>query len=232
MWLREPEEGQRLAALLPLDDDFRLRVLSLIRFQRRLVGRASGPPPKAWLITRRHRRRLILMVRALDGHLAEASYREIAACALWCRGGCALRLEDLLDTRPDDPPRPGRRPHDARRIPRAAARRLTAPSKLRPILPWPVTGMTRTKPSDSVIRPADPFPPPWPCAVADVRRPSYGPRNRAHARSPCRPAATLSQDPRSCPFLEPLRPHAGEASHLRHRSQVPEDRRPRRLRAR
>ena len=78
VWLREPGEGQRLAALLPLDEDFRLRVLSLIRFRRRLVGRASGPPPKAWHITRRHRRRLILMVRALDGHLAEASYREIA----------------------------------------------------------------------------------------------------------------------------------------------------------
>jgi hypothetical protein len=78
VWLREPREGQKLAALLPLDEDFRLRVLSLVRFQRRLAGRASGPPPKAWLITRRHRRRLILMVRALDGHLAEASYREIA----------------------------------------------------------------------------------------------------------------------------------------------------------
>jgi hypothetical protein len=78
VWLREPREGQRVAALLPLDEDFRLRVLSLIRFQRRLACRASGPPPKAWLITRRHRRRLILMIRALDGHLAEASYREIA----------------------------------------------------------------------------------------------------------------------------------------------------------
>jgi hypothetical protein len=78
VWLPEPREGQKLAALLPLDDHFRLRVLSLIRFQRRLVGRASLPPPKAWLITRRHRRRLILMVRTLDGHLAEASYREIA----------------------------------------------------------------------------------------------------------------------------------------------------------
>ena len=78
VWLREPKEGQRLAALLPLDEDFRLRVLSLVRFQRRLAGRASGPPPKAWLLTRRHRRRLIMMVRALDGHLADASYREIA----------------------------------------------------------------------------------------------------------------------------------------------------------
>jgi hypothetical protein len=78
VWLRAPREGQRVAALLPLDGDFRLRVLSLIRFQRRLVGRVSGPPPKAWLITQRHRRRLILMIQALDGHLAKASYREIA----------------------------------------------------------------------------------------------------------------------------------------------------------
>jgi hypothetical protein len=72
------EQVQKLAALLPLDDDFRVRVLSLIRFQRRLTGRSSGPLPKAWQITRRHRQRLTLMIRALDAHLADASYREIA----------------------------------------------------------------------------------------------------------------------------------------------------------
>jgi hypothetical protein len=76
--LRDVRADQRLAALLPLDDDFRVRVLSLIRFQRRLTGRSSGPLPKAWQITRRHRQRLTLMVRALDAHLADASYREIA----------------------------------------------------------------------------------------------------------------------------------------------------------
>ena len=78
LWLRDVRADQKLAALLPLDDDFRVRVLSLIRFQRRLTGRSSGPPPKAWQITRRHRQRLTLMVRALDAHLADASYREIA----------------------------------------------------------------------------------------------------------------------------------------------------------
>ena len=78
LWLRDVRTGQKLAALLPLDDDFRVRVLSLIRFQRHLTGRSSGPPPKAWQITRRHRQRLTLMVRALDAHLADASYREIA----------------------------------------------------------------------------------------------------------------------------------------------------------
>lgn len=49
-----------------------------MRFQRRLAGAAPAPPPNAWLITRRHRRRLNLMIRALDGHLADASYREVA----------------------------------------------------------------------------------------------------------------------------------------------------------
>ena len=78
VWLPAVREGQKLAALLPLDDDLQLRVRSLIRFQQRLAGRASGPPPRTWLLTRRHRRRLILMIRALDGHLADASYREIA----------------------------------------------------------------------------------------------------------------------------------------------------------
>jgi hypothetical protein len=78
LWLRDVRAGQKLAALLPLDDDFRVRVLSLIRFQRHLTGRSSGPPPKTWQVTRRHCQRLTLMVRALDGHLADASYREIA----------------------------------------------------------------------------------------------------------------------------------------------------------
>ncbi|HXZ15346.1 MAG TPA: DUF2285 domain-containing protein [Roseiarcus sp.] len=57
---------------------FGLASFSLVRFQQRLAGRAPGPPPRSWLLTRRHRRRLILMIRALDGHLADASYREIA----------------------------------------------------------------------------------------------------------------------------------------------------------
>jgi hypothetical protein len=78
LWLRGVRADQKLAALLALDDDFRVRVLSLIRFQRRLTGRSTGPLPKAWQITRRHRQRLTLMVRALDAHLAGASYREIA----------------------------------------------------------------------------------------------------------------------------------------------------------
>ncbi len=78
LWLRDVQGAEKVAALLPLDDDFRVRVLSLVRFHRRMSGRSSGPLPKAWQLTRRHRRRLGLMLRALDGHLDEASYRDIA----------------------------------------------------------------------------------------------------------------------------------------------------------
>lgn len=78
LWLRGVEKGQKLAAVLALDDDLRVRVLSLIRFYQHLTKGCSGPLPKACQITRRHRQRLIRMIRALDGRLAHASYREIA----------------------------------------------------------------------------------------------------------------------------------------------------------
>jgi hypothetical protein len=77
-WLRNIGIGDRLAGLVVLDDKFALRVAALRRLQRRLAGRSPGPLPRAWQLTRRHRRRLILMLRAFDGHLACASYREIA----------------------------------------------------------------------------------------------------------------------------------------------------------
>ena len=64
--------------MVVLDDRFALRIAALIRFERHLAGRPSGPLPKGWRITPRHLRRLALMLRALDGHLAHASYREIA----------------------------------------------------------------------------------------------------------------------------------------------------------
>lgn len=67
-----------MAALVPLDDDVLLRVSGLLRLRRRLDGRPAGPVPRAWTITARLRQRLVLMIRALDGHLAGASYREIA----------------------------------------------------------------------------------------------------------------------------------------------------------
>jgi len=78
LWLRETTPGRRMAVLIPLDRDFQTRMASLLRFHRRLFGRAPGPPPRGWALTPYRRRRLELMLGALDLHLAGASYREIA----------------------------------------------------------------------------------------------------------------------------------------------------------
>ncbi|HEY2533656.1 MAG TPA: DUF2285 domain-containing protein [Xanthobacteraceae bacterium] len=68
---------QPLSAVLPLDDDLPIRATAALRLWARMAQRPTRqeePLP----LTRQHRDRLVLMVRALDGHLAEASYREIA----------------------------------------------------------------------------------------------------------------------------------------------------------
>lgn len=78
LWLRGVRPGAPMAALIPLDDDVLLRVSGLLRLRRHLDGRPAGPVPRAWTITARLRQRLVPMVRALDGHLAGASYRKIA----------------------------------------------------------------------------------------------------------------------------------------------------------
>lgn len=73
------DPAQPLAVLLPLDDNFHIRAEAALRFQRRLFGRATGPPPRALALTPRYRLRLVRMVRALDGRSSGATYREIAA---------------------------------------------------------------------------------------------------------------------------------------------------------
>lgn len=79
LWLRDLRPGQSMAVLIPLDEHIPLRFRGLSRLQRRLAGEAVAPAPKDWALTTRLRRRLVLMVRALDGHMAQATYREIAA---------------------------------------------------------------------------------------------------------------------------------------------------------
>jgi hypothetical protein len=78
LWLPDIWIGDGLAGLVVVDDKFALRIAALQRLHRRLTGRSPRPLPKAWRITRRHQWRLTLMLRALDGHLDQASYREIA----------------------------------------------------------------------------------------------------------------------------------------------------------
>jgi len=64
------------AILLPLDGLFEIRAAAAVRLARALMGRRLGPDPSALPANRRAR--LLLALRALDGRLDRASYREIA----------------------------------------------------------------------------------------------------------------------------------------------------------
>lgn len=78
LWLRDPQPGRPLAAVIPLDKDFITRIASLLRFHRRLLGRAAGPLPRGWPLTAYRLSRLDLMLRALDLRDEGATYRQIA----------------------------------------------------------------------------------------------------------------------------------------------------------
>lgn len=79
LWLRDVTPGRPLTAIIPLDKDFLTRIASLLRFHRRLLGRAPGPLPRGWPFTAYRLARLDLMLRALDLRDAGATYRQIAA---------------------------------------------------------------------------------------------------------------------------------------------------------
>lgn len=64
------------AILLPLDRLFEIRAAEAIRLWRGLSGRNPGPSPA--MLSKPRRDRLVLTLRALDGRLEAASYREIA----------------------------------------------------------------------------------------------------------------------------------------------------------
>jgi len=70
------ERDQSLSVVIPLDGDFPVRAAAASRLWARTHGRAPSEAPCS--LTKQRRDRLILMLRALDGHLAAASYREIA----------------------------------------------------------------------------------------------------------------------------------------------------------
>ena len=76
--LRDATPNQPLAIIMPLDDDLPTRAEAALRLWRRIGGRAAGHGREPLALTRQRRDRLVFMLRALDGHLAEASYREIA----------------------------------------------------------------------------------------------------------------------------------------------------------
>ena len=70
------ERDQSLSVVIPLDGDFPVRAATASHLWARMHGSRPGKAP--WSLTKQRRNRLILMLRALDGHLDAASYREIA----------------------------------------------------------------------------------------------------------------------------------------------------------
>jgi hypothetical protein len=68
--------GEPVAVVLPLDQLFEHRASAALRLWRAARGRAPGPDMAALPTDRRDR--LLLALRALDGRLEDASYREIA----------------------------------------------------------------------------------------------------------------------------------------------------------
>ena len=79
VWIREPASQQPMAVVIPLDDDFPLRVAGALRFRRWLEHTPSGSLPRSLQLTKRYRDRLVLMLHALDMSRGHASYREITA---------------------------------------------------------------------------------------------------------------------------------------------------------
>ncbi|CAM5474249.1 DUF2285 domain-containing protein [Mesorhizobium sp. UC22_110] len=65
----------QLAALVPFDADVFDRIDALMRMARIWLGR---PPPRDTRMTAEQRRRFRLKLRAADGHMNGATYREIA----------------------------------------------------------------------------------------------------------------------------------------------------------
>ena len=77
VWLQEaPIIAVAYAAELPFDRDFEFRAHAARRLWRTLNGRPPGLPLHTFSAHRR--RRLAMALRALDGRLAGATYREIA----------------------------------------------------------------------------------------------------------------------------------------------------------
>lgn len=72
----EETDVEPAAVLLPLDQLFEIRATAAIRFWRGATGRAPAPNPSP--LSRARRDRLILALRAVDGRIVDASYREIA----------------------------------------------------------------------------------------------------------------------------------------------------------
>jgi hypothetical protein len=79
LWLPDKNPDQPLAVVIPLDDDLPLRAAGAVRLHWLMTARKTAHIPQSQPLTVQQRARLIWMLRALDGHLSQASYREIAS---------------------------------------------------------------------------------------------------------------------------------------------------------
>lgn len=75
LFAAKSKPGDRVAALVLIDDDCLSRMEALTRFWRALRGRAVPPDTR---LTVQQRQRIRLMMQAVDGHHNHATYREIA----------------------------------------------------------------------------------------------------------------------------------------------------------
>ena len=66
-------DAESLSILIPIDDDWPVRVAAADRLRRRLIDRTTDPP-----LTSQRRERLKRALRTVDGMRAGASYRSVA----------------------------------------------------------------------------------------------------------------------------------------------------------
>ncbi len=86
-----------LSAVLPIDDLFDVRLTAARRLWLALSARKLPPNPAR--LTKQQRDRYVLALRAVDGKLAKASYREIAAVLFGAKSieGRGWKTHDLRD---------------------------------------------------------------------------------------------------------------------------------------
>lgn len=92
---RAPGPAAGLGALVALDRQYRVRLAAVGALARLLGARPPAPDP----LSRLSRKRVVLMIRALDGQATGSSYRDIASGVLGAReaGAQAWRLSSARD---------------------------------------------------------------------------------------------------------------------------------------
>ena len=98
LWMPHVPADQALSVVIPIDQDAETRIKRALRFWH-WITHPGGPITEPFPLTQQQRDRLILMLRALDGHLAKASYREIAEALFGARrlGYEAWKTSSLRD---------------------------------------------------------------------------------------------------------------------------------------